>query len=504
MVARDRYAVGVLADSAAGAASALPPRGVVAAPLEDWMWWKWLPWRYLLRRAARAHGFLDPLTVAARLRRFAQPSEVAEPVELLRAGVIFHARGLINSRVIQHNLDWVWPFWAERQFDPRDPAFIPRAFSITHVNLSHRNWTAVGLPDVGCLPIVDPRGLLTPLWDGWSLDAWVVVDDGDRLLPSRADPAEQTLELEDLRVVTKVAAPNLALTTRVDARRQRDEIVCRLEAEGEAATGGWLVLALRPYNPEGISFVHEIRLDEARRTWWVDGRRVAFAEPVERHHASTYHAGDVLIHLMDRSDEPSAVCDVGMATAAALFRLEAGRARGVAVEVALAAGSKAVASEWPEALAGSCQLRLPDHRRATLYEQALRTLILHSPGEVYAGPYTYRRFWFRDAAFVLHALLCAGFFDRVERAIDRFPERQARDGFFRSQDGEWDANGQVLWLIERYCALSGRVPKEAGRRAIEKGAAWLDKKRMAEDGSPHAGLLPAGFSAEHLGSNDYY
>ena len=43
-------------------------------------------------------------------------------------GLVFHARGLINSRVIQHNRDWVWPFWVERQFDPRDPAFIPRAF----------------------------------------------------------------------------------------------------------------------------------------------------------------------------------------------------------------------------------------------------------------------------------------------------------------------------------------------------------------------------------------
>jgi hypothetical protein len=71
---------------------------------------------------------------------------VSEPIELLRAGVVFHARGLINSRVIQHNLDWVWPYWIERQFDPNDVSFIPRAFSITHINLTHRNWTAIGYP----------------------------------------------------------------------------------------------------------------------------------------------------------------------------------------------------------------------------------------------------------------------------------------------------------------------------------------------------------------------
>lgn len=261
---------------------------------------------------------------------------------------------------------------------------------------------------------------------------------------------------------------------------------------------------LRPYNPEGISFVHEVHLDEARRAWWIDGRRATFAEPVERHHGSTYRAGDVLIHLADRGDEPSAICDVGMATAAAMFRLEARLTRTVAVEVPLEIKSDSITVGWPEALAGHCLLELPDQRCARLYEQVLHALVLHTPGDVYAGPYTHKRCWFRDAAFILHALLCAGLFDRVERVIDRFPERQARDGFFRSQEGEWNANGEVLWLIERYCALSGRAPKEAWREAVEKGATWLRKKRMPEDGSPHAGLLPAGFSAEHLGPNDYY
>jgi len=102
------------------------------------MWLKWFPWRFIVRRVARAHGFLDPIALLAHLRRFAQPSEVHEPIELLRAGVVLHARGLLNSRVLRHNLDWVWPYWVERQFDPKDNAFIPRAFSLTHINLTHR------------------------------------------------------------------------------------------------------------------------------------------------------------------------------------------------------------------------------------------------------------------------------------------------------------------------------------------------------------------------------
>src|SRR5690349_24829287 len=118
------------------------------------MWMRWLPWRFLVRRVARSQGFLDPINLLANLRRFSQPSEVMAPTELLRAGAVLQARGLINSQAIQHNLDWVWPYWVERQFDPRDPAFVPRAFNVTHINLTHRNWTAVGVPDSEELPIV--------------------------------------------------------------------------------------------------------------------------------------------------------------------------------------------------------------------------------------------------------------------------------------------------------------------------------------------------------------
>src|SRR5438034_2257644 len=159
----------------------------------------WLPWSFFATRMARPYGFLDPIQFLARLRQFSKPSEISEPIELLRAGVLFHARGLINTKAIQNNLDWVWPYWVERQFNPADRSFIPRAFSFSHINLTHRNWTAVGLPDVPYYPIVDPRGLVTPLFDGWSLDFWLVTAKGRLLLPSKLHEREfqQTLTLDD-------------------------------------------------------------------------------------------------------------------------------------------------------------------------------------------------------------------------------------------------------------------------------------------------------------------
>lgn len=479
------------------------------------MWLKWLPWRYIVRRVARARGFVDPVTVLSHLHRFAQPSEVGAPLELLRAGVVFHARGLMNTGAIQHNLDWVWPYWVERQFDPLDDAFIPRAFSITHVNLTHRNWTAVGLPDVDHYPLVDPRGLVTPFWDCWSVDAWIIGDDERSLIPSRAAASSQRLDLKDgLAVVTETSDPGFALHSRASVESRGDQLTLRAEIEGRSDSRAWLAIVLRPYNPEGVSFVHDIALLPNRRGWKIEQRdTVEFSEPAERHRMSGYRQSDVFAGLPAGDEREQITCDVGMATAAALYELAPDVPRRVEFCVPLVANADVDApststhppGSWPEALAGACRGTLPDERWQFLFDAAVRTLILHSPGDVYPGPYTYKRFWFRDAAFILHAMLCMGLKHRAERVLDRFPGRQTRAGYFLSQEGEWDSNGAALWILWRYCQLTGQPPKPQWRPAIERGGLWIIDKRLSDQiDVPHAGLLPAGFSAEHLGPNDFY
>ncbi len=495
---------------------------------------RWFPWKQLIGRLARSRGLIDPVKLLSRLESFAQPLEVKEPLELLRAGLVFHARGLLNSSAIQYNLDWIWPFWVERQYDPYDDAFLPRAFSVTHVNLTHRNWTAVGLPDFPALPIVDPRGLVTPLWDGWSLDAWIIDEAGHCLVPSRADRSSQSLDLEGgIAVLTTVEDQGLHLESRVELRRAEHGAELCLTFEGTSDDRpAHLVAALRPYNPEGVSFIHHIELSSGRDGWSIDHRpAVRLDPPVEIHKLSSYHRGDVRAHLHEPEDEADGhiECRVGMATAAALYRLQPTRSRILRLVLPLrrpahvhrprpgaspaaqwrvgrddppSAGSSE--PTWSDVLETCPGFETPDSDQRFLYDAAVRTLILHSPDDVYPGPYTYLRFWFRDAAFILDGLLCLGLFDRVERVLDTFPARQTRKGHFLSQEGEWDSNGEALWILERACRLSGRRPKEAWRTAIRKSARWIGDMRMPRDGSLYAGLLPAGFSAEHLGPNDYY
>lgn len=465
--------------------------------------------RHLVTRIARAYGFLDPVALLARLRGFAQTSEVGEPIELLRAGVLFHARGLVNTKAIQHNLDWVWPYWVERQFNPRDPSFIPRAFSFSHINLTHRNWTAVGLPDVPYYPIVDPRGLVTPLYDGWSLDFWLLPEKGPALVPSKLPSFEQELRVAAGLSIRSVARwDHRQIVTEVELLVERDEPVCRVSVR---ATGGELVVALRPYNPEGVSSVSSLELhDDA---WLVNGRHpVYFSRAPLAHRLSTYADGDVALRLHEPMNVTRVECPAAMASAAALFPAPSGAAPAIEVRVPIydeiepRRRPKIVRStSWPDALAPLARLSIADAPLQRLYDLARANLVLHAPEDPYPGPYTYKRFWFRDAVFILNALLTLGGVERTRRALHKFVPRQRHDGYYLSQEGEWDSNGEVLWFFGRFAALTGETPPGEWLESMARGARWIQRKRLPRDsGKPEAGLLPAGFSAEHLGPNDFY
>lgn len=479
------------------------------------MWMKWLPWRFLVRKLALSQGISDPVSLMAQLSRFAQPSEVAVPIELIRLGALLQTRGLINSQAIQHNLDWIWPYWVVRQFDPESDSFIPRAFSLTHINLSHRNWTAVGLPGLDLFPIVDPRGLVTPHYDGWSIDSWIIDPSEEDLLPSHMESTRQKLEIseDDLAVVTTSEKRLKRLCSKVSVKKEGDIFFCKIDIKAEAPPGASLAVSLRPANPEGVSFLHKISFSD-NTSWHVnDKHAVHLSRAPFKMLYSHYRLGDVY-----RTDKPviapSVKCDVGMATAMAFFPIEKDSAGELTIKVPLTGGARQKSTArkktrllpgWPAMLNGTAVLKGARARVKYLYDASIRSVVLHSPDEIYPGPYTYKHFWFRDAAFIVYAMIKIGMNQRARAAIDLFFRKQRLSGLFCSQEGEWDSNGQVLWVVGEYLDITGDEVPEKWIAHIERGANWICSKRVSEESStPHAGLLPPGFSAEHFGPNDYY
>jgi len=477
-------------------------------------------------------------------QRLGETVEIEVPGELVPVGARTVFRALRTRAAAQIGPDWVWPWWLERQLDPTSPAFVPRGHLPFLTNVTHRNWTAVGNIDSPWEAIVDPRGLVTPWFDGWSLDWWIGADDRWHL-PSREVAVRQRLVRGAPVVETAMSIPSGDAVERVYAVRRSSaegggELVV-VEVENRSKAPVALALAVRPYNPEGLSVIERIDLHGATVT--VDGRvALLLPRPPRRMAGSSFRDGDSAATVTSGTAADTWFGPVrdpaGLAQAAFVHPLAHGatfraaipldpqprtRRRGEARRRLSRAPSfptalppaEAVARGWQAQGDRGLRVVLPDDRLAEAVDANRRfLLLLHDGDEITPGPATYHRFWFRDAAFMLGALGEYGYHDEVARVLASYPGRQKADGFFFSQRYEWDANGAALVALDRHRRLTGDVSLvEEMVTPIAKAVHWIDRKRRAGRGrrargrgadAAVAGLLPPGVSAEHLGPFDHF
>ena len=465
-------------------------------------------------------------------QRLGETLEVQVPGELLPVGARTVFRAVRTRAAAQLGVDWIWPHWLERQLDPRSRAFIPRGHLPVLTNVTQRNWTMVGNLGSPYEAIVDPRGLVTPWFDGWSLDWWVRAADGWHF-PSREAWVRQQLVERRPVVETALVVPDGEVVERVYAVADEEEAVVA-EIENRSGAPVDVALAVRPYNPEGLAVIERIRL--VGDTVTVDGRPALqlMARP-DRVAGSTFHDGDVVRMVvageLTESLSP-ATCSAGLAQAAFVFGLAASeslravmplvpqhrtrrrrlvrrRAERRVRSPATLPSSTVTASRWGEELGRGMQLVLPEGPLADAVEaNRAYMLLFHDGDEITPGPFTYHRFWFRDAAFQLAALGRYGFQREVAEVLRSYPRRQHRDGFFFSQRQEWDSNGAAIWAVAEHWRLSrddGLVRELAP--SIAEGAEWIEHKRQSKrrrKDEALRSLMPASISAEHLGPFDYF
>jgi len=141
-------------------------------------------------------------------------------------------------------------------------------------------------------------------------------------------------------------------------------------------------------------------------------------------------------------------------------------------------------------------------------------LILADDGQIHPGPTIYDEFWIRDSS--VEAIACALVGDKnlAQRQLGYwhpsyfnfdygYSESVSLHGFFGSthekNDREWDSNGEALWAFGRFDRILGDTAN-FGRGLftpyIIEGTRWI------RDNRTQFGLLPSGWSAEHIGDKD--
>jgi len=484
----------------------------------------------IIKVVARRKGLEEAYDFFDASNAVGQPSEVTIPKDLVPMAGRMLTRALFSQMVFEPNLDWVLPFWMEKQFKPGSNSFIPRMGRF-QMNLTHRNWTGVGPLGGTCEGVVDPRGLVTPWLEGWSLDYWVA--QGDRLtFPSRTEGVTQFLEDNLPFVHTVVPAGELTMESLVFGWENGGQhlLVVRVSLKnlsGDSRPARFF-FSIRPYNPEGAFLIRE--LEYRHRLWSVNGSPACLLlEEPGRVSCSDLRAGDVSLQLDRLSDRREITCKAGMATGLAEYtlELEAGHTASFNCLLTLepdrsedrsVSSAKSydftrvkpqVKKQWLERVNSGMRIGLPDQRLQDSFDAQKTHLNTVDDGDsITPGPLTYHHYWFRDSAYMVTALNIAGYHEQAAQKLENYPSRQRPDGFFLSQDGEWDSAGQAIWTItEHYRFTEDRDLLEAMYSSIAKGAKWIEPKRKTTSDNPdapHAGLLPPGFSAEHLGPNDYF
>lgn len=498
--------------------------------------------RIAINKAVREFGITgDAVRNVRSLRRLFGESEGGFPTELFKVGASMWSGYMLTPFAEQQMKGWVFPYWLRKQTDPSSSSFVPHSHAYFYANKTHRNWTGVGIPGFPYEASVDVRGLITPWAFGPSIDIWWVLGD-DLICPSELENVSQEI-LFDLPIVrTFFEADGVRLSLKVFMGAPQDTVVLLGIAEAENLTKNAMdaatVVSIRPYNTESISAINKITYRPGDRCFDTDGKPILYLtdEPDEVI-LSDYLHGDVALLLRDKKrrrppswstqvEEPS-----GLATAAAIFKekLKPGKKSAVIFACPVPEGSKPpftlilperkslkVAHDeldrqrklWEESLSTGITLSVEDE----VYAKALKInktylLLLYDGPCITPGVSTYHMMWFRDAAYLVPALERTGNLELARAILLTYPDRQTKEGFFRSHSGEWDSNGQAMWTLVNHYKMTGDIEfLKKVYPSIMKGARWLDEKRMLDldPKDPRYGLLPPGVSAEHFGLNDCY
>jgi hypothetical protein len=450
----------------------------------------------LVRRVAAGLKIPEPA-----LRMFRTANELSGldrktlPTELIPLNTIQISRGLLNFTLLQSLEGWIFPYWADRQYDPVDPGFIPRSHLGLSMNVTHRNWTAVGSPSCSDEPVVDPRGAVMPFRNGWTSECWLK-EVNAVWFPSLAPSVRQSLR-DGLPIVTttyQYGRFRVEQTVFVNgATLIQDASVTNTD---DAAALCTLAFAVRPFNAEGACLLGEISFDSQTSAFVMNGKERLLLPGIPAFVCCSNHkGGDSAEVFAHRHGGPAgasaAACPSGLANGYAAYDLALAprETRTLRACVCLEGGAAAPCSADQAAAAWNALLDRGDgDQYARCARQRPRPRIgRHAPSphrrgtplHPAHGPTTSSGSG--DAAIMLRALDAYGFHSQARAVIGSFPSLQERTGYFRSQQGEWDSNGEAIWTVWQHAVLAGgRVVWSGHGRSSPEGGT-LDRAEEAGD-----------------------
>jgi hypothetical protein len=145
-----------------------------------------------------------------------------------------------------------------------------------------------------------------------------------------------------------------------------------------------------------------------------------------------------------------------------------------------------VVAFWRKMLDRGMKIDLPESKatdtfRASLVYDLLALNLVDGQAVQTVNQFQYHRFYLRDSADFVRMYDTTGYSDIAEQVLGLFPSRQATDGNFLSQPGQYDGWGEALWAFgEHYRRTRELHFAESVYPRVKRAVDWLTKARAAD------------------------
>jgi len=452
--------------------------------------------------------------------------EIEVPKEIKEIEAMIFSRGRLNAQFFRGRKNlYVVPFWVEGMLSTHSSGVISLGHSSSLINTNYRDWVAFGGIDCVSEGIVTQKGLIVPEIDGYGILFGSQINNSPYYITRDGKSIQEFLEGYLPIVINHWKAKNKKYKQTVFGGLSGKNEIGVLKIQKETDDKANLLLSIRPFNQEGVSLISTISYRPKDRTIFINKQlAVRISKEPEKIAVANFHVhGDSAVKLSEiakeigSEEEITINCSVGLANLTIVFPQEVKE-----IEVHFKMQNKltndppkmeGVIEEWKEKISKALVLKTGQPEVDRLYLASITNLLLLvDPGNITPGPTEYHRFWCRDAAYLINALDRIGYHAYAEDALTQFFKRQRKDGFFYSHEGEFDSNGEGIWALSEHAKFSTNNSwLEKNFNSVIKAAKWIIKtrklpKKEAILGKEDLvkGLLPPGFSAEHLGPCDYF
>ncbi len=165
----------------------------------------------------------------------------------------------------------------------------------------------------------------------------------------------------------------------------------------------------------------------------------------------------------------------------------------------------ATIDQWENVLHAGMEIETPEAKVNDTFNASLVYDLLARDhiGENYiqtVNKLQYHAFWLRDASDIVNMYDLTGYPKYASQDLDFFARFQQPDGQFLSQPGQYDAQGEVLWVYgQHYLMTHDLAFAQRVFPSVERAVDWLEKARAADP----LHLIPPSFVRDNEYANGH-